>query len=60
MAKIIGAVTTSHIPAIANAMANGLEETPYWKPFFDGYPPVRDWLNEKNLTSSFFFTMTMA
>jgi len=47
MAKIIGAVTTSHIPAIANAMANGLEETPYWKPFFDGYPPVRDWLNEK-------------
>ena len=26
MAKIIGAVTTSHIPAIANAMANGLEE----------------------------------
>lgn len=47
MAKIIGGVTTSHIPAIANAMANGLEETPYWKPFFDGYPPVRDWLNEQ-------------
>ncbi|WP_417503535.1 class III extradiol dioxygenase family protein [Marinomonas gallaica] len=47
MAKIIGGLTTSHIPAIANAMANGLEETPYWKPFFDGYPPVRDWLNEK-------------
>ncbi|WP_417529472.1 class III extradiol dioxygenase family protein [Marinomonas shanghaiensis] len=47
MANIIGAITTSHIPAIANAMANGLEETPYWKPFFDGYPPVRDWLNEK-------------
>ena len=33
MANIIGAITTSHIPAIANAMANGLEETPYWKPF---------------------------
>ncbi|MEC8485259.1 MAG: protocatechuate 3,4-dioxygenase, partial [Pseudomonadota bacterium] len=47
MAKIIGGVTTSHIPAIANAMANGLEETPYWKPFFDGYPPVRNWLNEQ-------------
>lgn len=47
MANIIGAVTTSHIPAIANAMANKAEETPYWKPFFDGYPPVRKWLNEK-------------
>ncbi|SBS31739.1 Protocatechuate 4,5-dioxygenase beta chain [Marinomonas spartinae] len=47
MANIIGAVTTSHIPAIANAMANKQEDTPYWKPFFDGYPPVRKWLNEK-------------
>jgi len=47
MANIIGAVTTSHIPAIANAMANKQEQEPYWKPFFDAYPPVRDWLNEK-------------
>lgn len=47
MAKIIGAVTTSHIPAIGMAMDNQLEQTPYWKPFFDAYPPVRAWLNEK-------------
>lgn len=45
MARIIGGVTTSHIPAIGAALANGLENTPYWKPFFDGYKPVRAWLD---------------
>lgn len=44
MAKIIGGLTTSHIPAIGNAIARGNQEDPYWKPFFDGYPPVREWL----------------
>jgi len=45
MARVIGGVTTSHIPAIGGAIAKGLEQTPYWKPFFDGYAPVRAWLN---------------
>lgn len=44
MAKIIGGVGTSHIPAIGNAIHKGLQAEPYWKPFFDGYPPVHDWL----------------
>ena len=44
MARIVGGVTTSHIPAIGNAMTNKLEETPYWKRFFDGYEPVKEWL----------------
>lgn len=44
MAKIIGGITTSHIPAVGNAIAQGLFEDPYWKPFFDGYPPVHEWL----------------
>jgi protocatechuate 4,5-dioxygenase beta chain len=44
MARIVGGVTTSHIPAIGNAMTNKLEQTPYWKRFFDGYEPVKDWL----------------
>ncbi|MFV0575077.1 MAG: class III extradiol dioxygenase family protein [Vibrio sp.] len=48
MAKVIGGLTTSHIPAIGKAIAEGTEQTPYWKPFFDGYPPAREWLNEKN------------
>jgi len=44
MAKIVGGVTTSHIPAIGNAMTKKLENTPYWKRFFDGYEPVKEWL----------------
>jgi len=44
MAKIVGTITTSHIPDIGGAIAKGLQNDPYWKPFFDGVPPVRDWL----------------
>lgn len=46
MADIVGGISTSHIPAIGNAIANQLQDEPYWKPFFDGYPPVREWLRE--------------
>jgi len=46
MATIIGAVATSHIPAIGNALTHKLQGDPYWKPFFDGYPPVHAWLEQ--------------
>jgi len=46
MAKIIGGITTSHIPAIGRAISEGKQQDPYWKPFFDGFPPVHDWLEE--------------
>lgn len=46
MAKIIGGITTSHVPAIGGAIHKGLQDDPYWKPFFDGFPPVRHWLAE--------------
>jgi protocatechuate 4,5-dioxygenase beta chain len=46
MARIVGGVTTSHIPAIGNAMAKKLENEPYWKRFFEGYEPVKAWLAE--------------
>lgn len=46
MAKIVGGLTTSHIPAIGNAISRELFEDPYWKPFFDGYPPAREWLEK--------------
>lgn len=46
MAKIIGGLTTSHIPAVGNAIANEMQDDPYWKPFFDGYPPVLEWLDK--------------
>ena len=44
MAQIIGYIGTSHVPAIGGAIARNLQQDPYWKPFFDGYPPVREWL----------------
>jgi len=46
MARIVGGVTTSHIPAIGNAMTNKLENDPYWRRFFAGYEPVKEWLAE--------------
>ena len=47
MAQLIGGLGTSHIPAIGNAIHKGLQNDPYWKPFFDGFPPIRQWLGEK-------------
>ena len=44
MANIVGAITTSHVPSIGRAIARNLQEDPYWKPFFDGFKPVQDWL----------------
>lgn len=46
MAKIVGAITTSHVPAIGRAIAKDLQTEPYWKPFFDGFTPVHRWLEE--------------
>ena len=46
MAKLIGGLATSHIPAIGGAIHKGIQQEPYWKPFFDGFPPVQNWLNE--------------
>lgn len=44
MAKIIGGITTSHVPAIGRAIAKNLQQDAYWKPFFDGFAPVHRWL----------------
>jgi protocatechuate 4,5-dioxygenase, beta chain len=46
MARIIGGLTTSHVPAIGGAIAKGLQGEPYWKPFFDGFLPVHRWLDD--------------
>jgi protocatechuate 4,5-dioxygenase beta chain len=44
MATIVGGIGCTHVPAIGRAIANNLQQDPYWKPFFDGFPPARDWL----------------
>lgn len=47
MAKLIGGIGSSHVPAIGNAIEQNLQQDPYWKPFFAGYEPVLEWLEEK-------------
>ena len=44
MATIIGGIGTTHVPAIGNAIAKGLQRDPYWKPFFDGFGAAHKWL----------------
>jgi len=46
VARIVGGIGTSHIPAIGLAMARKQWNEPYWKPFFDAYAPVRAWLEQ--------------
>jgi protocatechuate 4,5-dioxygenase, beta chain len=45
MATIIGGIATTHVPAIGGAIAKGLQQEPYWKPFFDGFKAAHTWLN---------------
>jgi protocatechuate 4,5-dioxygenase, beta chain len=46
MAQLIGGLATSHIPAIGGAIHKGLQNEPYWKPFFDGFLPIHQWLGK--------------
>ena len=46
MAKILGGIMTSHVPAIGRAIARNLQGDPYFKPWFDGFAPVHQWLRE--------------
>lgn len=47
MATIVGGLGTSHVPSIAAALDKGLQNTPEWKPFFDGYVPAKEWVREQ-------------
>jgi protocatechuate 4,5-dioxygenase beta chain len=44
MAQILGGIFTSHVPGIGGAIAKGVQQDPYWSPFFDGFKPVHNWL----------------
>jgi gallate dioxygenase len=63
MARILGAVTSSHSPTIGFAMDRHKQDDPVWARIFDAYRPVQQWLAEKksdvlflisNVTSFFF------
>jgi gallate dioxygenase len=43
-ARIIGGLGSPHAPSIGAAIDRGEQDTPDWKPLFDGYVPMREWL----------------
>jgi gallate dioxygenase len=47
MARILGAVATSHSPTIGFALDKQKQDDPVWAPIFEAYEPVRAWLAEK-------------
>ncbi len=47
MARIVGAIATSHTPTIGFALDGNKQEDPAWKPIFEAYKPIRAWLEEK-------------
>ena len=46
MGKIIAGIGTSHVPSIGVVYDQGRTQEPDWKPLFDSYIPVKDWLKE--------------
>jgi gallate dioxygenase len=47
MARILGAVASSHTPTIGFALDTHKEHDTAWAPIFDGYKPVQRWLAAK-------------
>ena len=47
VARIVGAIATSHTPTIGFAYDAKKQEDPVWKPIFDGFKPMQQWLAEK-------------
>jgi hypothetical protein len=44
MGKIVGGIGLSHVPSVGPVVDRGKQQDPAWKPLFDAYIPVREWL----------------
>ncbi len=47
MATIVGGLASSHTPSIAYAVDTQSPDSPVWGPIFEGFAPVRAWLEKK-------------
>jgi gallate dioxygenase len=54
LARIIGAIATSHTPTIGFAFDSNKQNDPVWKPIFDAYAPITAWLQEKKPDALFY------
>jgi len=48
MARIIGAIASSHTPTIGFAFDRNKQDDPVWAPIFEAYRPIQAWLAEKH------------
>jgi len=46
MGRIVGGIGTSHVPSVGSAYDKGEQQSSAWKPLFDAYTPVQEWLSE--------------
>jgi len=44
MGRIVAGIGLSHVPSVGPAYDRGKQQDPAWKPLFDAYVPVREWL----------------
>jgi len=44
--RIVGGLGLSHVPSVGVAYDRGRMQTPAWKPLWDAYVPVREWLSQ--------------
>ena len=47
MANLFAGIGTSHVPAIGAAVDHNKTGEPYWLPLFEGYGPVREWMERE-------------
>jgi protocatechuate 4,5-dioxygenase beta chain len=56
MARIIAGLGSPHAPSVGAAVDRKDEESAYWKPLFDGYKPMRAWLERERPDVIILFT----
>ncbi len=54
MARIIGGIAASHTPTIGFAFDKNKRNDPAWAPIFEGFAPVRSWLEARKPDALFF------
>ncbi len=43
--RVVGGIGLSHVPSVGPVIDRGRQDEPAWKPLFDAYVPVREWLS---------------
>jgi protocatechuate 4,5-dioxygenase, beta chain len=44
--RVVAGIGLSHVPSVGPVVDRGRQDAPGWKPFFDAYVPVREWLQK--------------